>query len=128
MSTLSPRLLERYYGDRVHPYRVYEAKVGSLMSADDTVLDAGCGRSAPTLRRYLGRAKRLIGVDVVVKDPDDPEKETVWFAKIKSAGDGGILITEPQKDGVTMPLPGMPYEMPVETPRRAPTETVNAVD
>ena len=29
------------------------------------MLDAGCGRSVPVLRKYLGRAARLVGVDLV---------------------------------------------------------------
>lgn len=58
-------------------------------------------------------------VDVVVKDPGDPEKETVWFAKIKSAGEGGILITEPQKDGNPMPIPGLPYVVTCRIPKDA---------
>ena len=65
MSSLSHRLLERHYGDRTHPYRTYEKKVEGLLTADATLLDAGCGRTAPTLRKYLGRARRLIGVDLV---------------------------------------------------------------
>lgn len=58
-------------------------------------------------------------VDVVVKDPEDPEKEVVWFAKIKSAGEGSILITEPQKDGNTIPIPGLPYEITCRIPKDA---------
>lgn len=65
MSSLSHRLLERHYADRTHPYRTYEKKVDGLLTADATLLDAGCGRTAPTLRKYLGRARRLIGVDLV---------------------------------------------------------------
>ena len=30
-----------------------------------TLLDAGCGRTVPVLRKYLGRAGRLIGVELV---------------------------------------------------------------
>jgi len=65
MSALSQRLLSRHYADRTHPYRTYEAKVERLLHEGSTVLDAGCGRTAPTLRKYLGRARRLIGVDLV---------------------------------------------------------------
>jgi SAM-dependent methyltransferase len=35
------------------------------MSPASVVLDAGCGRSAPTLAKFVGRAKRLIGMDLV---------------------------------------------------------------
>jgi SAM-dependent methyltransferase len=65
MTVLSQRLLNRYYADRLHPYRIYEAQVERLLAPQSTVLDAGCGRSAPTLRKLHGRARRLIGVDLV---------------------------------------------------------------
>lgn len=65
MSALAQRLLERHYAERAHPYRLFEAKVEGLLSAGSTILDAGCGRTAPTLRKYVGRARRLVGVDLV---------------------------------------------------------------
>lgn len=65
MSTLSQRLLHRHYAERPHPYRIYEARIETLMQPDSTILDAGCGRNVPTLRQYQGRARRLIGVDLV---------------------------------------------------------------
>ncbi len=65
MSALAQRLLDRYYSDRVHPYRTYEAKVEQFLRKDSAVLDAGCGRTVPTLRKLQGRAGRLIGVDLV---------------------------------------------------------------
>jgi c-di-GMP-binding flagellar brake protein YcgR len=58
-------------------------------------------------------------VDVVLIDPDDAEKETVFFAKIKSAKDGVFLITQPQKDGETMPYPGLPYAITCRIPKEA---------
>ena len=65
MTALSDRLLARHYGGSEHPYRSYELAVDSLLPARGTLLDAGCGRSVPVLRKYLGRAGRLIGVDLV---------------------------------------------------------------
>lgn len=58
-------------------------------------------------------------VDVVVPDPEDPEKEKVYFAKIKSAKDGVFLISQPQKDGDNMPYPGLPYEVTCRIPKDA---------
>lgn len=65
MTAQSDRLLARYYGGSEHPYRSYELTVDSLLPAGGTLLDAGCGRSVPVLRKYLGRAGRLIGVELV---------------------------------------------------------------
>jgi len=65
MTKLAERLLEKHFGDDVHPYRAFEDEVGRWLSPTAALLDAGCGRTAPVLRKYLGRASRLIGVDVV---------------------------------------------------------------
>lgn len=58
-------LMQRHFPSHEHPYRIYEARIDELVVPDSTVLDIGCGRRAPTLRRLLGRGARLIGVDVV---------------------------------------------------------------
>lgn len=65
MTALAEKLLHRHYRDEDHPYRVFEQRVNRLLDANGTLLDAGCGRTAPVLRKYLGRAKRLIGVELV---------------------------------------------------------------
>lgn len=66
MTTMSERLLARYYRDVPHPYKLFERKVDTLLSGGGGVLlDAGCGRTVPVLRKYLGRAERLIGVELV---------------------------------------------------------------
>lgn len=66
MSDLAHRLRDRFYGDAPHPYRLFESRVDQYLGQGGKVLlDAGCGRTAPVLRKYLGRAGRLIGVEVV---------------------------------------------------------------
>ncbi len=65
MSALSDSLLKKYYANTLHPYRIYEQHVDSLLTASSVLLDAGCGRGVPVLKKYLGRAKRLIGVELV---------------------------------------------------------------
>jgi SAM-dependent methyltransferase len=69
MSRLSARLLAKYFGDDVHPYRLFEAEVSRRLGPESTLLDAGCGRTAPVLRKYEGHVRKLIGVDVVGFDP-----------------------------------------------------------
>ena len=65
MTELAERLKERYFGSEEHPYRTFERKIDSLIHREGTLLDAGCGRTAPVLAKYRGKVKRLIGVDLV---------------------------------------------------------------
>lgn len=76
MSKLAETLQRKYYGDSVHPYQIYEQRVQQLLSPDGTLLDAGCGRSVPVLRKFLGRAQRLIGVELVSFTDVPPGMET----------------------------------------------------
>jgi len=65
MSSLSQRLKQRYFGRYQHPYGVLRRRIEELLAPDATLVDAGCGRSAPTLAHFGGRARRLVGVDMV---------------------------------------------------------------
>jgi SAM-dependent methyltransferase len=65
-TALAISLRDRFYENDAHPYRLFERRVFSLLThGGATLLDAGCGRTVPVLRRFLGRAARLIGVDLV---------------------------------------------------------------
>ena len=65
MTVLAEWLLRKYFASSLHPYRIFEDEVGSRLRPDHTLLDAGCGRGAPVLAKYIGRARRLVGVDLV---------------------------------------------------------------
>ena len=66
MTALSDRLLQRFYSGVPHPYRLFERQVDTLVAGGvQVLLDAGCGRTVPVLRKYLGRVERLIGVELV---------------------------------------------------------------
>lgn len=65
MTAMAERLLHKYYGNVAHPYSIFEKRINELVNADTVLLDAGCGRTVPVLRKYLGRAGRLIGVELV---------------------------------------------------------------
>jgi len=65
MTKLAENLLERYFGDDEHPYRTLERAVDAVLVPEHTLLDAGCGRTAPVLVKYRGKARRLIGADLV---------------------------------------------------------------
>lgn len=65
MTVLAERLKRRYFGHLEHPYTSFEREVESRLRPEYTLLDAGCGRTAPVLAKFRGKAKRLIGVDVI---------------------------------------------------------------
>jgi SAM-dependent methyltransferase len=65
VTELAERLRQRYFGKDLHPYRLFEQEVDRFLQPGHTLLDAGCGRTAPVLAKYRGRAARLIGIDVV---------------------------------------------------------------
>jgi SAM-dependent methyltransferase len=67
MTETANRLLAKYYTGVPHPYRLFEQRVQAMIDQGgvDTLLDAGCGRSVPVLRKFLGKTRRLIGVDLV---------------------------------------------------------------
>jgi SAM-dependent methyltransferase len=64
MTALAEQLKKKYYGHLDHPYRILEREVATRLRPDHTLLDAGCGRAAPLLEKFKGKAKRLIGVDL----------------------------------------------------------------
>lgn len=78
MTAMSQRLLERFYSDVPHPYRLFEQHVERLASREKirVLLDAGCGRTVPVLRKYLGRVEKLIGVELVEFTDVPPGIET----------------------------------------------------
>jgi len=84
MTRLSERLRDRFYKDSEHPYRIFEARIERMLSQDSVLLDAGCGRSAPVLKKYIGRVGRLIGVELVefVDVPEEIETYNTDLANI----------------------------------------------
>lgn len=65
---LSPiELQQKYFKDSDHPYHKYERKIEATINSSTILLDAGCGRTAPILRKFKDQAKSLIGVDL--EDP-----------------------------------------------------------
>lgn len=74
VSALAVKLKDRLYGEQVHPYQHFERKVRECLDGRrGTLLDIGCGREAPVLRRFKDAADRLVGLELVeyrVNDPD----------------------------------------------------------
>ena len=44
-------LKRKYFKPSQHPYRKYERKIETILNNSDIILDAGCGRSAPILKK-----------------------------------------------------------------------------
>ena len=65
MTELAQRLKDRFFRQEDHPYRIFEREIDALLRPEHVLLDAGCGRTAPVLAKYKGRAARLIGADLV---------------------------------------------------------------
>lgn len=85
-------LIERYFPPATHPYQRLLDKISDHLRADATVLEIGCGRSAPVLSTMKGQAARLIGVDVVEFTVTDPELE-LWKSDVTAmtqVADGSI--------------------------------------
>lgn len=95
MPSLAVRLRDRYYDSAEHPYRIFERRVESLLRPDTRVLlDAGCGRTAPVLRKFLGRVERLIGIEMVefVDVPRGIETHNADLAHLPLADDSVDLV------------------------------------
>jgi SAM-dependent methyltransferase len=76
-SALALKLRDRFYRDADHPYRLFERRVESLIGPDTRVLlDAGCGRTVPVLRKFQGKVGHLIGVELVPFTDVPPGIET----------------------------------------------------
>jgi SAM-dependent methyltransferase len=65
MTALAQRLKDKYFRQEDHPYRIFERAIDGYLRPNDTLLDAGCGYTAPVLVKYRGKAARLVGVDLV---------------------------------------------------------------
>ena len=65
MTALAEKLLSHYYAHSIHPYKWFDRAVEARLTPHSVLLDAGSGRTVPVLRNYLGRAARLIGVELV---------------------------------------------------------------
>jgi ubiquinone/menaquinone biosynthesis C-methylase UbiE len=74
MTALAQRLKDKYFRQD-HPYRIFEREVENYLRPGYTLLDAGCGRTAPMLTKFRGKALRLIGVDLVEFGAGMPELE-----------------------------------------------------
>lgn len=84
MTHFAQRLRDRFYPSSCHPYRVFERQVEEQLPLGAVLLDAGCGRTVPVLRKFMGKASRLIGVELVefTEVPHGIETHNADLAKI----------------------------------------------
>jgi ubiquinone/menaquinone biosynthesis C-methylase UbiE len=66
-------MIDRDFPPDSHPYRILERAILNHLDPGCTVLDIGCGRRAPNLRQLKGRARTLIGIDLVDFELEDAE-------------------------------------------------------
>jgi SAM-dependent methyltransferase len=66
-------IINRDFPPDNHPYRILERVILNHVDPGCTVLDIGCGRRAPNLMQLKGRAKTLIGIDLLDFELEDPE-------------------------------------------------------
>jgi len=65
------RLKARFFDENDHPYVHLERAIERYLEPGDTVVEAGCGRSAPLLSKLGGKAARRVGVDLVEFELDE---------------------------------------------------------
>lgn len=65
MTVLAEKIQQKYFKSSDHPYRIYERRIGEMLKPGQTLMDAGCGYTAPLLQIFKGKAGRLVGVDLV---------------------------------------------------------------
>lgn len=61
-----------WFPSETHPNQILEREVERRVGPDSAVLDIGCGRTAPNLRKLAGRTGALYGVDVIDFTVDEP--------------------------------------------------------
>jgi len=57
---LLERLLKRFYGDKEHPYKIYEKTILKYLGDDSVVLDAGCGHAGPVISKIANKCRTAI--------------------------------------------------------------------
>jgi SAM-dependent methyltransferase len=60
-------LIAKYYVDAVHPYRTLEEAIERRIRPTSVILDIGCGRNAPMLRKLTDRVAAGYGIDPVAQ-------------------------------------------------------------
>jgi SAM-dependent methyltransferase len=65
MTTITDKLRVRLFPPASHPYSILEREIEGIVRPDDTLLDAGCGRSAELIELFAAKVHRAIGIDLL---------------------------------------------------------------
>ncbi len=71
MGSLTDWTYRTFWAREQHPYRLLERRLLELATAGMTILDAGCGHTAPNLQPLKASGARLVGVDLVPLEPQE---------------------------------------------------------
>lgn len=71
MGGLTDWTFRKFWAHEEHPYRRLERRLIELAAPGITILDAGCGHTAPNLQLLRGSGATLIGVDLVRLEPQE---------------------------------------------------------
>lgn len=71
MGGLTDWTYKHFWADEEHPYRLLRRRLRDIARPGLTILDAGCGHTAPNLQELRGSGARLIGIDLVRLEPQD---------------------------------------------------------
>ena len=109
MKSITLKLKENLFKLERHPYRIFEEEISRHLQKSHVLLDAGCGREASLLIRFQGKAKSLIGIDLVEFDANargtDIELLNNDLAQIKLPnGSIDIAISRSVMEHVEKPL------------------------
>lgn len=63
-SQVSHRLIEKFYTDEEHPYRIFLGKIREYTSSNAILVDAGCGADAVVLRKLGGTGAVMVGLEI----------------------------------------------------------------
>lgn len=97
MTEITPQiqeLINKYFPPETHPYRVFESTILDRLGPSDTVLDIGCGRTAPVLRKLKGKAGKLVGIDLVDFVVEDEDLSLIQnsVSEISGVGDNAVNL------------------------------------
>jgi SAM-dependent methyltransferase len=77
MNPTVQRLLESHYPPEDDVYFQFEREVGRVLTSSSVLVDAGCGRTAATLRRFAPHVHQAIGIDEIDFTASGEEKLTL---------------------------------------------------
>jgi SAM-dependent methyltransferase len=69
LQSLTDWTFRHFWAHETHPYRRLQLRLQELVQPGQTVLDAGCGHTAPNLQELRKSGARLVGVDLVKLEP-----------------------------------------------------------